>query len=147
MANHPSIVAVRTRRPNQSILRKSTLNTHWKDWGWSWSYNILVTWCEEAIQWKRPWCWGKLGAEGEEGVRKWDDWMTSLMQRHELGQALADGEGQEGLACCSPWGRIEPDTTRELSNSNGFYWTCQRFPRLYSQYLLNLFLGNLENPF
>ena len=23
------------------------LNTHWKDWGWSWSSNTLATWCEE----------------------------------------------------------------------------------------------------
>ena len=23
---------------------------------------------------------------------------------HELGQTLGDGEGQEGLECCSPWG-------------------------------------------
>ena len=26
---------------------------------------------------------------------------------HELGQTLRDGEGQRGLACCSPWGRNE----------------------------------------
>ena len=24
--------------------RKSILNIHWKDWGWSWSSNTLVTW-------------------------------------------------------------------------------------------------------
>ena len=30
---------------------------------------------------------------------------------HELGQTLGDGEGQEGLVCCSPWGRKESDTT------------------------------------
>ena len=29
---------------------------------------------------------------------------------HELGQTLGDGEGQEGLACCSPWGHKESDT-------------------------------------
>ena len=29
------------------ILRKSTLNIHWKDWSWSWSPNPLATWCEE----------------------------------------------------------------------------------------------------
>ena len=27
-----------------------------------------------------PWCWERLRAEGEEGVRGWDDWMASLMQ-------------------------------------------------------------------
>ena len=30
---------------------------------------------------------------------------------HELGQTQGDGEGQEGLACCSPIGRKESDTT------------------------------------
>ena len=28
---------------------------------------------------------------------------------HELGQTLGDGEGQGGLASCSPWGRKELD--------------------------------------
>ena len=30
---------------------------------------------------------------------------------HELGQTSGDGEGQGGLACCSPWGHKEPDTS------------------------------------
>ena len=29
---------------------------------------------------------------------------------HEFEQALGDGEGQAGLACCSPWSRKEWDT-------------------------------------
>ena len=29
---------------------------------------------------------------------------------HELRQISGDGEGQGGLACCSPWGREESDT-------------------------------------
>ena len=37
---------------------------------------------------------------------------------HELGQTLEDGEGQGGLACCSLWGCIEPDTTGWLNNNN-----------------------------
>ena len=53
------------RRSNQSILKeKSTLNTHRKDWCWSWSSNTLATWCEELTYWKRPWCWEKLKAGG-----------------------------------------------------------------------------------
>ena len=52
--------------------RKSKLNTHWKDWCWSWSSNILVTWCEELIHWKRPWCWERLRVKGEEGIRGWN---------------------------------------------------------------------------
>ena len=30
---------------------------------------------------------------------------------HELGQTLGDDEGQGDLACCSPWGCKESDTT------------------------------------
>ena len=36
---------------------------------------------------------------------------------HELGQTLGDGEGLGSLACCSPWGREESDTTWQLNNN------------------------------
>ena len=38
-------------------------------------------WCKELTHWKRPWCWERLGAEGEEGIRGWDGCMTSLILR------------------------------------------------------------------
>ena len=65
------------RRSNQSILRKSVLNIHWKDWCWRWSSNTLATWCEELTHWKRPWCWERLKAGGEGDDRGWDGWMAS----------------------------------------------------------------------
>ena len=34
---------------------------------------------------------------------------------HELGQTSGDGEGQESLACCSPWGLKESDQ-KQLGN-------------------------------
>ena len=34
---------------------------------------------------------------------------------HEFEQALGVSEGQESLACCSPWGCKEPDMTEELN--------------------------------
>ena len=37
---------------------------------------------------------------------------------HEFEQAPGDGDGQGGLACCSPWGHKESDTTEQLSSSN-----------------------------
>ena len=36
---------------------------------------------------------------------------------HELGQNPGDGEGQGGLACCSPWGWKESDTTWQVNNN------------------------------
>ena len=68
------------RRSNQSILRRSVLNIHWKDWCWSWNYNTLATWCEELTRWKRPWFWERLKAGGESEARGRDDWMASLTQ-------------------------------------------------------------------
>ena len=66
------------RRSHQSILKKSTLNICWKDWNWS--SNNLATWYEEQTHWKRPWCWERLRAGGEGGVRGWDDWIALLTQ-------------------------------------------------------------------
>ena len=34
-------------------------------------------------------------------------------KEHELGQTLGDGEGQVGLACCSPWGHKELERTEQ----------------------------------
>ena len=34
---------------------------------------------------------------------------------HEFEQALGDGDGQGGLACCSPRGHKELDTTGQLN--------------------------------
>ena len=69
-----------TARSASQSWRKSTLNTHWKDWYWSWSCNTLATWCQQQTHWKRPWCWERLKAGGEEGNRGWDRWMASPIQ-------------------------------------------------------------------
>ena len=65
------------RRSNQSILKESVLNIHWKDWCWSWNSNTLATWCEELTHLKRPWCWERLNVGGEGDDRGWDVWMPS----------------------------------------------------------------------
>ena len=65
------------RRSNQSILKKSVLNIHWKDWCWGWSSNTLATWCEELTHWKRPGCWKDWSQEekGQQRMR-WLDGIT-----------------------------------------------------------------------
>jgi len=37
---------------------------------------------------------------------------------HEFAQALGVGDGQGGLACCSPWGHKEWDMTEQLNNNS-----------------------------
>ena len=47
-----------------------------------------------------------------------EDEMVEWCHQHdgyEFEQALGVGDGQEGLACCSPWGCKESDTTEQLS--------------------------------
>ena len=96
------------------VWRKLTLNTHWMDWCWNWSSSILVIWCKQTTHWKIPWCWERSKAEGEEGIRGWDSWTASLCNERELGLTPGDGEGHEGLACCSPWGcRVRHDWVTE----------------------------------
>ena len=56
-------------------------------------------------------------------------WMNGMASRqiagwylrcngNELGKTLGDSEGQEGLACCSPWGHKEMVMTGWLNNNN-----------------------------
>ena len=40
---------------------------------------------------------------------------------HEFEQAPGDGERQGSLACCSPWGGKELNTTEGLNNNNTMY--------------------------
>ena len=67
--------------PTSPSERKSVLNIHWKDWGWSWNSNTLATWSEELTHLKRSWCGQSLRAGGEGDDRGWDGWMASPTQR------------------------------------------------------------------
>ena len=40
------------------------------------------------------------------------------LNRHEFEQAPGVGDGRGGLACCSPWGHKELDTTERLNDNN-----------------------------
>ena len=53
----------------------------------------------------------------------WHHWLNG----YEFEQALGDGEGQGSLACYSPWGRKESDTTEWLNNSKNSVHLCQVF--------------------
>ena len=30
------------------------MNTHWKDWCWSWNSSIFVIWCQQLTHWRSP---------------------------------------------------------------------------------------------
>ena len=67
------------------------------------------------------------------------DEMVGLHYRlngQEFEQTLGDGEGQGSLACCSPWGHKELDTTEQLNN-NSFRFHESKI----QQFLPNLYLS------
>ena len=74
-----------------------------------------TTLCEELTHLKRPWCWERLKAGGEGDDRGRDGWMASPTQWTWVWASLGDSEGQGSLACCSPWGCKESDTTERLN--------------------------------
>ena len=62
---------------------------------------------------------GKIEGRREDKMVGWDH----QLKGHEFEQALGDGEGQGSLACCSPWGHKESNTTEQLNNNNQTYKT------------------------
>ena len=62
---------------------------------------------------------GKGWRQEEKGV-EYDEMVGChhWLNGHEFEQTLGDGEGQERLACCSPWGQKELDTVERLNNNS-----------------------------
>ena len=50
----------------------------------------------------------------EDEIVRWHHWLN----RRKFKQAPGDGEGQGNLACCSPRGHNESDTTEQLNHNN-----------------------------
>ena len=62
---------------------------------------------------KSPWCWERLRAEGEEGMRRWNGWMASLMQwtwtwANFGGWWETDGPGVLGVTKSQTWLMSKP---------------------------------------
>ena len=65
---------------------------------------------------------GKIEGKRRRGMTEdemvgWRHWFNG----HEFEQALEGGEGHGSLACCSPWGHKESDTTERLNYSNQIF--------------------------
>ena len=70
---------------------------------------IPILWPPDAKNWliesRRRSGWQRMRWVG------WHHWLNG----HEFEQTPGDSEGQGGLACCSPWGHKESDTTEWLN--------------------------------
>ena len=78
-----------------------------------------ILWLPDVKSWliridpdaENDWMQDEKGTTEDEMVG-WHIWLNG----HEFEQAPGDGEGQKILACCSPWGCKESDTTEWLNN-------------------------------
>ena len=97
--------------------RRAVLSVHWKDWCWIWNSNTLATSCKDLTQWKRPWCWEGLGAEGEGHGRWWDDWMPSqtLWEWVWVDSRSCDGQGGLGVLWFMGSQRVRHSWVTELN--------------------------------
>ena len=68
------------RRSNQSILKEISPGCSLVGLMLKLKLQYLAIWCEELTHLKRPWCWERLRAGGEEDDRGWDGWMASPTQ-------------------------------------------------------------------
>ena len=64
---------------------------------------------------KRPWFWERLKAGRDGDNRGWEGWMASPTRWTWVWASSGVGDGQESLACCSPWGHKELDMTERLN--------------------------------
>ena len=82
---------------------------------------FLDTWCKVLTHLKDPDA-GKIWRQEQKGTTK-DDMVRWYHQPdgHEFEQALRVGDGQGSLACYSPWGHKESDTTEWLNWRNGWH--------------------------
>ena len=113
--------------------RKSVLNIHWEDWCWSWTSNTLATRCKELTHWKRPWCWERLKAEGEEDDRGCDSWIASPTRWTRVWASSRSWwwTGKPGVLQSMGSQRVRHNWTTELTdysmlNYQGL-WTEQHF--------------------
>ena len=119
--------------------------------------NLWPPYVKNWLIWKDPDA-GEDWRQEEKGTA--EDEMVGWHPRlngHEFEQAPGDGERQGSLACCSPWGCKEADTTEQLNNSNNYglfshEWNCrmssrgQHCPPLRTTYLVTLNIFKKDFP-
>ena len=88
-----------------------------------------------AIRWKRPWCWERLRVGGEGDDRGWHGWMASPTQWTWVWVNSGSWWWTGGLACCSPWGRKDSDTTEWLNwTDSPLYIKRKRYMSMFLVY-------------
>ena len=107
------------RRSNQSILKETNLEYSLEGLMLKLKLQYFGHLMQRVNSLEKTLMLGKTEGKRRRGWQRmrWLDGIT------EFEQAPGNGEGQGSLACCSPWGREESDTTERLDNNNSRFTT------------------------
>ena len=114
-----------TRRSNQSILKEISSEYSLEGLMLKLKLQYFGHLMQKAASLEKTLILGKTEGRRRRDDRGWDGWMASLKW------APGVGNGQGSLACCSPWGCKESDTTEwlkwtELNQSILTFYYCWR---------------------
>ena len=100
------------RRSNQSILKEICPGCSLEGLMLKLKCQYFGHLMQRAESFEKTLMLGKMDGRRRKGQQRMR-WLDGIMDsnRHEFEQAPGVGDGWEGLACCSPWGHKELDTT------------------------------------
>ena len=116
-------VAWTARRSNQSILKEISPEYSLEGLMLKLKLQYFGHLMRGADSFEKSLMLGKIEGRRRRGQEKmrWLDGITSSMDLNLTKLWEIDGEGQEGLACCSPWVCKELDITERLNNKLFFF--------------------------
>ena len=122
------------RRSNQSILKESSPEYALEGLMLKLKLQYFGHLMRRADSFEKTLMLGKIegGKKGDD--RGWDGWMAWPTQWAWVWVNSGVGDGQGGLACCSPWGRRESDTTEQLNWTESRYTqnTLTHYPHIFT---------------
>ena len=103
------------KRSNQSILKEINSEYSLEGLMLKLQYFGHLKWRVDSLE--KTLMLGKTEGGRRRGQQRWDVGCHHQLNGHEFEQTPGDTERQRSLACCSPWGRKESDTTERLNTT------------------------------
>ena len=113
------------RRSNQSILKEISPEYSSEGLMLKLQYFGHLMWRTNSLE--KAMMLGKIESRRRRGRQRMR-WLDGITESMDMSLMLGFGDGQGGLACCSPWGQKESDTTERLNwtEPNWSFWVGQR---------------------
>ena len=104
------------RRSNQSILKEISLEYSLEGLMLKLKFQYFCHLMQRIDSFEKTLILGKIDGRRRRGRQRMR-WLNGIMDSMDmsLSRLWELGDGQEGLACCSPWGQKELDTTEQLN--------------------------------